>query len=346
MALLLSAAAVGLSAQSFTTLASFNGSNGSQPGAALVQGADGNFYGTTSEGGNGPYAGFGTVFKITPGGTLTTLYAFCSQPNCTDGAAPQTGFIQAADGNFYGTTTFGGAAPAPAGGGTVFKITPAGTLTTLYTFSSDPGNPGYAGGNYPFTGVIQALDGNLYGTTQTGGDGQGTVFKLTLGGTLTILHSFCSQGLPCTDGTAANGLIEGADGNFYGTTYAGGANGSGTIFRITPQGTLTTVHSFCSQPNCIDGQGPQGRLVQVADGNFYGTTTGGGTSLFGTVFKITPAGAFTTLYSFCSQSNCADGSAPWAGLIQASDGNFYGTTSGGDGGINGGTAFKSLLRVR
>ena len=134
--------------------------------------------------------------------------------------------------------------------------------------------------------------------------------------------------------------MRGSDGNFYGTTLEGGANtgcslGSGscgTVFRITPGGALTTLYSFCAQSGCADGGNPYAGLVQASDGNFYGTTFGRGVNGYGTVFKITPAGALTSLYSFCSQTNCADGEYPQSGLVQASDGNFYGTTPEGGGG--------------
>ena len=317
VAVLLCASAIGLSAQGFTTLASFNGPDGAQPGS-LVLATDGNFYGITALGGLNDW---GTFFKITSGGMLTTVYRFCSQAACADGAFPG-GLIQGTDGNFYGITTVGGNAPAPDGNGTVFKVTPAGTLTTLYTFSSG------ANGNSP-AALIQATDGNFYGTTTQGGiGGQGTVFRLTPGGALTVIYTFCPKGLPCTDGAGALGLIQAADGNFYGTTVGGGALpfDSGTVFRITPAGTFTTLYNFCSQPACADGANPAG-LVQATNGNFYGTTIGGGVNNAvngGTVFEITPAGALTTPYSFCFLAACADGAQPRAGLIQASDGNSTG----------------------
>jgi uncharacterized repeat protein (TIGR03803 family) len=220
---------------------------------------------------------------------------------------------------------------------------PAQTLTTLFYFDGPDGN-------VPTAAPIQATDGNLYGTTVTGGannfcaqfdtNGCGTVYKINPDGTETTIYSFCSQG-GCTDGANPwDPLVQGSDGNFYGTTELGGVNdgGLGTIFKITPSGTLTTLYSFCSQPNCTDGWEPLGGLVLVSDGNFYGTTAYGGANDAGTVFKITSSGTLTTLYSFCSQSGCADGRQPWAGLIQASDGNFYGTTYGTNNG--GGTVFK------
>jgi uncharacterized repeat protein (TIGR03803 family) len=300
-----------------TTLYSFGVGDGKSPYGWLVQGSDGNFYGTTSAGGA---HNSGTVFKITPGGTLTTLHTF----NLSDGTSPSAGLVQGSNGNFYGTTVAGGANHE----GTVFKITPSGTLTTLYSF-------GVSDGKNPFGWLVQGSDGNFYGTTEGGGGATdaGTVFKITPSGTLTTLYSF-----DVSDG--ANpfaGLVQGSDGNFYGTTVAGGANnGDGTVFKITPSGTLTILHSF----NLSDGAYPYGGLVQGSDGNFYGTTYfGGGSSNCadgcGTVFKITPSGTLTTLYSFAG----SDGKNPYGGLVQGSDGNFYGTTTGG-GANDAGTVFR------
>ena len=314
-----------------STLANFEGSSdGADPFLmSLIQGSDGNFYGTTIAGGAFDN---GTVFQVTPGGTLTTLYTFCSQTNCTDGGEPFSGLVQGSDGNFYGTTYWGGIN----GQGTIFKITPAGQLTTLHSFAGGPTE-----GAYPIAGLIQ-VGGNFYGTTQHGGaNGRGTVFEVTPAGALTTLYSFCSQS-GCTDGADPwAGLVQ-TGGNFYGTTEGGGANGYGTVFEITPAGQLTTLYSFCSQTSCADGGYPYAGLIQATDGNFYGTTSWGGTTDFcygcGTAFQITPAGQLTTFYSFCSQAGCTDGLAPFAGLIQASDGNLYGTTQ--DGGTNGyGTVF-------
>src|SRR5208337_4428285 len=191
--------------------------------------------------------GVGTVFTITPGGTLTTLYSFCSQSGCTDGANPYAALVQGTDGNFYGTT-LGGAA-----NGTVFKMTPGGTLTTLYTFCYG------CTGVSPYAALVQGSDGNFYGTTSFGGaNGDGTVFRITPSGTLTTLHSFDG-----TDGAAVYaGLVQGTDGNFYGTTAQGGGSGVGTVFTITPGGTLTTLYSFCSQSGCTDGANPYAALVQ------------------------------------------------------------------------------------
>ncbi len=332
-----------------------NCTDGVDPYGALVQAPDGNFYGTTSSGGSGADDA-GTVFKITSSGTLTTLYSFCSQNNCVDGRYPN-GVVLATDGNFYGTTSTGGANPGCIGDGcgTIFKITPSGTLTTLYSFCSQNNN---CPDGYNPWGLIQAADGNFYGATGHGGAsgnncdglGCGTIFKITPSGTLTTLYNFCTQ-TGCPDGEFPNGeLVQARDGNFYGTTPQGGANcpdngTCGTVFKITPSGNLTTLYSFCSLSRCADGAYPTAPPVQATDGNFYGTTYGGGADLSGTVFKITPNGALTTLYSFCPARGCADGLFPDAALVQAPDGNFYGATDEG-GTSNYGTVFRfTLLRA-
>ena len=335
------AAQVTLDYSSFITLASFNGTDGAYPTAGLVQATNGNLYGTTSTG--GAYGG-GTVFKITPSGTLTTLYSFCAQSGCTDGGYPALGLVQANNGDLYGATSGGGAN----NGGTVFKITPGGTLTTLYSFCSQSG---CTDGIDPLAGLVQATNGDLYGTTLYGGaSNDGTVFKITPTGTLTTLYSFCSKSV-CTDGNGPfAGLAQATNGELYGTTVAGGANtnpdfpsGGGTVFKITPSGTLTTLYRFCSQSGCTDGALPQAALVQASDGYLYGTTSQeGANGNYGTVFKITPSGALTTLYSFCSQSGCTDGSMDGntaAGLVQATNGDLYGTTEL-DGANGDGTVFR------
>jgi uncharacterized repeat protein (TIGR03803 family) len=316
-------------AQTFKTLFSFDGSDGSSPFAGLTQGTNGDFYGTAKFGGaNG---GYGTVFKISPAGTLTTLYNFCSQPDCADGYSPTGGVLQATNGNFYGIANLGGAN----GDGTVFKITAAGKLTTLYNFCSQPG---CADGSRPFAGLVQGTNGAFYGTASIGGAiGEGTVFKIEPSGKLTTLYSFCSQS-NCTDGANPEGvLVQGTDENFYGTTFAGGAKGDyGTFFKITPSGKLTTLYSFCTQSGCADGYNPQAGLIQDANGDFYGTTLGGGNSGdYGTFFRITSGGELTTLYRFCSQSSCADGYNPSSELVRAASGDFYATTSAGGANAQG-----------
>jgi len=369
------ATTVSLRAQTVTTLASFDGTNGQYgdyPGSVPVQGANGNFYGITASGGangegvvfimtpqgklstlynfcsqpnctdgyiptgklvlgaNGNLYGtttsggtnrWGTFFEITPSGKLTTLYNFCSFSGCPDGYNPQAGVVLGADGNFYGTTTLGGAN----GVGSVFKITPAGTLTTLASFN------GANGANPDFGTLIQASDGNLYGTTEQGGtDNYGTVFRITPGGTLTTLYNFCSQNYPtCTDGYSPyGGLAQAANGKFYGATIGGGANGYGTIFEITSLGHLNTLHSF----DFSDGETPEASLILGSDGNLYGSTPSAGSHNGGTAFEITPTGTFTTLYNFCAQTDCSDGSGEFGGLMQATNGKFYGPTL--SGGVN------------
>jgi uncharacterized repeat protein (TIGR03803 family) len=321
------AAAIASPAQTFRTLVSFDGTDGFSPESALIQTTDGSLYGTAFYGGDnrcesdGARVNCGTIFKITPGGTLTTIYNFCSQSDCTDGEYPE-GLIQAADGNFYGTTFLGG---TRGGYGTIFRITPAGTLTTLHSFG------GYPQSSNPTT-LVEGTDGNFYGTTAYGGSGTmlcggfgygcGTIFKITPSGALTNLHNF-----DLTDGSHPFApMVQTIDGDFYGTASEGGANQRGTVFKITSSGALTTLYNFCSESECADGEYPNG-LILARDGNFYGTTLDDGANDLGTIFRITPTGTLTTLYSFCSQPNCTDGLEPAAGLVQASDGSFYGTTA-------------------
>ena len=303
----------------YTTLLVFDETNGWGPNyGPLIQGMDGNFYGATGGSSTGA-----TIYRFTPAGTLTTLYTF---PANQWGGNLTGGLVQGTDGYFYGTTNHDGLNSY----GTVFRMDSSGNLTILYNFSGPDGIN-------PFAGLALGSDGNIYGTTAVGGvNGWGTVFKITPGGTLTTLYDFAE-----TDGAFPMGvLILASDGNLYGTTSEGGANlctvegnsaGCGTIFRMTPDGTLTTLHSF----NGADGFTPYAGLLQGTDGNFYGTTsTGGpnaGCTVFalltscGTVFKMSPDGTLTTLYDV----DDTYGGVPYAGLIQGTDGNLYGTISGG-----------------
>jgi len=317
--LFLATSALASPAQTFTSLASFNGTDGAYPYYVyLVQGTDGNFYGAASSAGANNE---GTFFKVTTAGNLTPLYNFCSQASCADGSEPTTGLVLASNGAFYGTTVYGGVN----GQGSVYKITPAGKLSPLHSFNGTDGA-------YPYVGLIQAANGNLYGTTSGGGtDGYGTIFEITPGGKLSSLHSFSAADGEYPDGR----LVQGTNGNFYGTTYMGGANGEGTVFQITAGGKLTTLYSFGGG---ADGAGPADALIQASNGKFYGTTSAGGANSGGTVFEMTP-GKVRTIYNFCSLSSCADGGTPLAGLIQATDGNLYGTTSAG-GANGGGTIFR------
>lgn len=330
----LALAAIGSQAQTFNVLATFSPPDGNQGNdSGLIQGINGNFYGTTWFGGA---TGRGAMFEISPAGSLSTVYSFCVSA-CADGFSP-TGVVMASDGNFYGTTSTGGGSGCTSGCGTVFKITQKGMETTLHIFDGTDGGS-------PRGGLVQAFDGSLYGTTSNfGADSGGTVFRISSMGALTTLHNFCSEP-SCVDGwSPVSGLVQGSDGNFYGTTSAGGKYGRGTIFRITRSGILTRLYSFCSQTSCADGAQPEAGLVQGADGTLYGTTVFGGNNNYGTIFRITPTGVFTTLYVFCSQGvPCIDGSLPFGGLMLATDGNFYGTTStgGANCGLSGcGTLFK------
>jgi uncharacterized repeat protein (TIGR03803 family) len=326
-----------LPAQTFNVLADFDKSDGELP-QPPVQGVDGNLYGAAEDGGT---SGAGLVYKLTPDGTLSTLYRFCSQPNCVDGQFPFGPLVLAPDGNLYGTTLYGGSTNANTGitgSGTVFKLSLQGELTTVYNFCSQPN---CADGTLP-NGLLLGSDGNFYGTTMGGGaNHSGTIFKLTVQGALTVLHNFCSQP-NCADGhdldESLGAIVEGTDGNFYGLTDQGGSDssdpyGSGTAFKITPEGEFTTLYTFCSKRNCADGAEPLW-LIQAADGYFYGVAAFGGlpTPTGGTVFRLNTKGELATVYSFCLELGCTDGIAPgW--LIQgAGAGNFYGTTSSGGSG--------------
>jgi uncharacterized repeat protein (TIGR03803 family) len=287
--------------------------------SSLIQATDGDFYGTTY----GHVAGGGgTVYKMTPGGAFTILHTFAG--GTMDGNDPSAALIQASDGNFYGTTVFGGAFDS----GTVFEMTPDGTVAVLHSFAG-----GTMDGGFPTAALIQASDGNFYGTTVGGGAfNRGTVFNMTPGGIVTVLHAFAGGTADGLDPGAA--LIQATDGNFYGTTFGGGSvSGSGTVFKMTSTGTVTVLHAFGVSPN-----GPRTALIQATDGNFYGTALYALAPLGGFVFKMTPTGAFTVLHSF------ADGAANVfhssnGELIQASDGKFYGITALG-GAFNHGTVFE------
>src|ERR1039458_2586506 len=317
---LCTAMAVALSAQTFNTLLRFNGTDGERPYAQLVQGSDGNLYGTTSGDGTADY---GNVFRITPQGELTTLHNFVG----SDGYEPIAGLVQGMDGSFYGTTAQGGAN----NGGTVFKITSTGNLTTLYNFCAQAD---CFDGSVPFGTLVQGVDGNFYGTSLNGGeDENGTVFKITPAGEETTVYRFA--GTPDGEYPYA-GLVLGTDGNFYGTTWWGGAHDQGSVFKITPRGQETVLYSFCSQTNCADGNWPEAGLVQGGGGSFYGTTNQGGTLGYGTVFKITVAGELTTLYSF----DISDGAFPMGALALGTDGAFYGITVQGGASDGSGTVFK------
>src|SRR5579872_74104 len=254
----------------------------------------------------------------------------------TNGAAPTTPVVQGPDGSLYGTTTEGGSASGSQG--TVFRITRNGALQTLYSFCAQPN---CTDGSTPATGLVLSTDGNLYGTTAHGGancsPGCGTIFKISTSGVVKTVYNFGSLPNGADGIEPRGGLIQASDRNFYGTTNLGGQFGCGTVFRLTLQGALTTLHSFCA--TSTDGNSPFGNLVQGTDGYFYGTTQSGGAHAnAGIVYRFSANGPLRTLYNFCSLTNCADGPNSVAGLIQGSDGNFYGTTA--SGGRGSGTAFK------
>jgi uncharacterized repeat protein (TIGR03803 family) len=315
--LLLTVATATSSHAQFSVLHNFgtksgDGTNPSYSGI-VAQGRDGNMYSTT---GNGGTNNLGTVFKVTPAGTLTVIYSF----DGTHGSEPYGGLTLGTDGNFYGTAFGGGKFSY----GTVFKITPGGSLTVLFNFTG--GNDG----SNPHAPPIEGTDGNFYGTTRTGGTHiyYGTVYKITPSGLFTTLYSF--DVTPHGDYPVAP-LVQGTDGNFYGTTVNGGASNQGIVFRITSSGKLTVLYSFGTT-----GSQPYSPIIQGTDGNFYGTTAFGGSAGGGIAFKITPTGKLTVLYNFGVGSGPA---VPYAGLVQATDGLFYGNTYQG-GTMGDGTIFR------
>ncbi len=302
---------IALHAQTYTDLHDFVGSDGSEPyfTGMLAQGRDGNVYGTTYTGGTN---GFGTVFKITPAGTLTAIHDFTGG---TDGAYPKGGLTLGNDGNFYGATQFGG----QTGWGVIYKITPSGTFTALHNFAN-------ADGCFPTSSPVLGKNANiLYGVTPCL-----TAYSITTAGKFTLLSTLISFGADAP-------LLLATDGNFYGTATNGGTNNQGVVYKLSSNGVITIVHSFNS---ATDGADPVGPLVQGSDGNLYGTTTTGGAAAnpAGTVFRVALSGkGFTTLKNFDSQS--ADGASPDAGLVAGNDGNFYGAALGSSGAPYG-TIFK------
>jgi uncharacterized repeat protein (TIGR03803 family) len=301
--------------------------SGGNPFAGLFQAADGNFYGTTR---NGGADGLGTIFQITASGSLTTLYSFTGG---NDGGNPVAALTGTGD-TLYGTAETDGSD----GFGTVFSITTGGSFTALYSFT------GANDGANPVAGLVTGTDGNLYGTTENKGvDGFGTIFKITTSGSLTTIHPFTGG----SDGDQPEAaLITGSAGNFYGTTETEGSGGFGTVFSVTYSGLLTTLYSFTGGN---DGGNPVASVVTGTDGNLYGTTENKGSGGSGTIFEvpITTSGSLKTLYSF---TGAGDGGNPVAGLATGTDGNLYGTTeNGGAAGFGvlfdipyGGTATNTL----
>lgn len=293
----------------------------------LLLASDGNFYAISLAGGKS----IGAIARITPAGELTVVH---SLQNSDEGYDAYAGLMQATDGNIYGTTFHGG----EKGGGVVFRLTPDGTYSVLRHLGQTK-----LDAYFPYTGLVQAADGHLYGTTLRGGtNDKGTIFQITLpDGAYRILHSFSG-----TDGENPEGtLIVGADGNLYGTTLQGGSDSRGTIYRVTTAGAVTSLYSFPSlgafndngQATNATGANPRAGLMLAADGNFYGTAYQGGPAGWGTLFRMTPAGAVTLVHSFTGP--LTGGAYPQAGVVQDADGNLYGTTEMG-GGLHRGTAWR------
>jgi MYXO-CTERM domain-containing protein len=300
-----------------TTLHSFDQIDGWQPIGALVDGGDGYLYGTTQYGGSGVTNPAGTVFRVTPGGSLTSLYSFDFQ---VTGDEPFAGVLRLGDGTLFGTTRGSGSF-----NGSVFRLGSGGDFTSLHTFT------GYfvgADGGHPQATLVEGGDGNLYGTTTDGGASNiGTLYRIDAGGSYAIVHSFRGGLAPEEDGaTPLGALVLGDDGALYGTTSALGptqpSQSSGTVFRYTPGVSgVATIHAFKGS----DGSAPNSTLVKL-DGYLYGTTSGGGAHNWGTVFRISESGAFESLHSFDYASG--EGTSP-VGLAAGSDGNLYGTTATG-----------------
>jgi len=292
-------------AGAYSVIYNFDGTmHGKGPRGGLTLGADGSLYGTTGQGGT---SNDGTLFKITTAGVLTVLHHFVY----TDGTNPYAPPIQGTDGNFYGTCATGGT-----GAGSVYKMTPAGVLTPIHIMA-------FSSGASPEAPLLQGNDGSFYGTTVSGGaaGGDGEVFKITPAGVLTVLYSF-----DFTHGSGpTGGLVQGNDGNFYGTTSGGGSLDGGVVFKLTPAKILTVLYNFSAKPAATDGKYPDAGLTLATDGFFYGATSGGGTNGFGTLYKITPAGSYSILYNFVQ----ASGSTPQTTLRQHTSGKFYGLANAG-----------------
>ena len=310
-----------------------SGKNGALPVSTVILDAKGNLYGATSYGGtsknclfNGLRVGCGTVYKLTPGGKQTVLHNFAG----LDGAIPSGGLVLDSQGNLFGTTGEGGVY----GYGTVFKLTASGTETVLYSFT------GQTDGAYPWEPLVLDAQGNLYGTTSEGGIyGYGTVYKMSQSGNETVMYNFGS--LPNDGSYPIGAMVLDGQGNLYGATFWGGMNGTGTVFKVTPSGEETVLHSFTGErAGGMDGAYPDEGLSFDTQGNLYGTTLyggayGDGTNGYGTVFMVTPSGVESLLYNFGGYAD--DGIYPY-GVVVDSQGSLYGTTSAG--GSGGGTVFK------
>jgi uncharacterized repeat protein (TIGR03803 family) len=306
---------------------------------SLMQASNGNFYGTTGIFYGNSVNFNGTVFEQIPDGQFTTLYAFCSQANCTDGSAPFGALVEGMNRELYGVTSSGGISNQTVCRGTcgtVFEITTRGKLTTIYSFCPQTDCPE----GWSPSGLVLGNDGNFYGTTLQGGaNSAGTFFRITPAGALTVLYNFNGT----TDGYGANLSFQGADGAFYGTAPSDVNAGPETLFRITPKGELHILLTFPDYKGA--GYDPNG-IIQATDGNFYGTTSEGGNGEgfgpqcpleygCGTLFQVTPAGQYTILVNFLGRGHSGSGSLPFAPPMQSTNGNIYGATwfgGNGDGG--------------
>jgi uncharacterized repeat protein (TIGR03803 family) len=323
--------------------------NGLYPAAGLLQGPDGNFYGVTANGGTGGdfcviatgISGCGTVFKLTPNGNLTVLHNFCGGNGCgslgTDGANPFGRLAIGPDGNLYGTTQAGGIYEGHYNSGTVFRVSLSGAYQVMHIFS---GGSGTGDGENPVAGLTLASDGNFYGTTEFGGtSGFGTVFKMNLAGTVTILQSFAE--FDPNGAQPMGALIQASDGNLYGTCYSGGANGVGTVFRISTAGVFKKIYDFSQAAGNV-GYDPKAGVIQASDGNLYGTAWQGGLGL-GTIYQLTLSGVATLEASF--DPNSATGYEPVGALVQGSDGNLYVTAPSGGGTNSNGVPDQGTIDV-
>ncbi|HXJ93496.1 MAG TPA: choice-of-anchor tandem repeat GloVer-containing protein [Terriglobia bacterium] len=316
-------------AQNYSVIYSFQcGTDGSGPFGNLIADSAGNLYGTTLSGGA---LGYGTVYKVTPGGTETVLHSFAGPPN--DGESPYAGLVLDKAGNLYGTTFAGGSncllAGAP-GCGTVFEIPAGGTESLLYSFGA---NASDAEG--PLAGLLRDGAGNLYGTTAYGGaKGGGAVFRVSASGKETVLHSFAALGFGGGDGSyPVAGVVADGAGNLYGTTGAGGAStnclhGCGTVFEIEKTGQETVLYSFAGAP--ADGSYPDSNLLRDRAGNLYGVTQSGGQGTLcglsdgcGTVFRLAPGGTETVLFGFDGEN---DGDQPAGNMVKDARSDLYGTS--------------------
>jgi uncharacterized repeat protein (TIGR03803 family) len=286
--------------------------DGSSPQAGVVLDSEGNFYGTTSEGGP-EFTAYGVVYKVTPAGQETVLYSF---PGGSSGEVPLAGVIRDAAGNLYGTTIDGGA-----GYGVVYRISPTGQETVLFTF------PGVTDGLYPYDTLARDSQGNLYGTTYSGGvAGDGAVFQVSPSGVETVLHSFAGG----SDGaTPYAGVALDSGGNLYGTTESGGAENSGIVYKVNAAGEESVLYSFTGGP---DGGVPYAGVVLDAAGNMYGAASFGGAFYGGVVYKLTSTGHETVLYNF---TGGADGGSPYGTPTLDKAGNVYGTTPSGGSSFSG-----------